>query len=111
MCELTWNSNSVETYDRILIFSIYISSDNAHSPEDGQRPRRASVDAIHSLASRDPDFQTCGVVQELGKKLKKLGYMRLERIHHLFQDGVQDKDTDLTLGGIGGGHGGVKEGQ
>jgi hypothetical protein len=47
----------------------------------------------------------------LGKKLKKLGYMRLERIHYLFQDGVQDKDTDLTLGGIGGGHGGVKEGQ
>lgn len=66
---------------------------------------------IRSLASCNLDFQTLGVVQELSEKLEELSYMRLQRVHNLFQDSKQNKDTDLALDGNGGGHGGMEEGQ
>jgi hypothetical protein len=70
------------------------------------------VDLIiaHSLASGNPNFQTFGVVQELSEELEKLGYMRLERIHDFFQDGIQYENTKLPLGGDGGSHSGMEEG-
>lgn len=92
------------THNRILILSVYVGRDDTHR-SGTFRTSYSQPGIAHSLAGRNPNIQTFGVVQELSKKLEELCYMRLERIHNLFQDSEQDKDTDLALGGSGGGHG------
>lgn len=99
------------THDCILILPVYISSNDTHRSKNVQRLHKTNAGALHSLASRNPDFQTFGVVEELSEELEELGYMRLERIHYLLQDGIEDENTNLALSGIWRGHGGMEERQ
>ena len=99
-----------ETYNCILVLSIYVGSNYTHRSRNVQGLNRVDRIIAHLLASGNPNFQTFGVVQELSKELEKLGYMRLERIHDLFQDGIQYENTNLPLRGDGGSHSGMKEG-